>query len=335
MGKLEEIIYSYVKTEGIIKMGICAADPFEELRPVLQKKSADLKGFVEQDIEKRIDPKISLPGAYSIVVFALPYGKQFLFELDQIPRARLSDGAIGLDYHIILREKLKGLAETLSACTQHQYVVFVDTGPFVDREVAKRAGIGFYGKNGAIIVPEAGSMVFIGALVTTLKLEPSPIIKGDCGKCTKCIQACPTGALQADGSFESKKCISYLTQTKGTLTIEQMKQIGKQLYGCDICQKVCPYNHDQEKEPIYTIEEAMPSIEKLMHYSNKEFTDKFGLTAAGWRGKKPLQRNALAALANSQDTKSQALLQSYVKDSREWVRETASVLLSAKKGDIL
>lgn len=252
-----------------------------------------LGGFAEQDIEKRISPALSLPGVKSIVVLAMPYRKKLLVPPDDKARGHISQSALGEDYHRLLKAHLEAVAAFFEP---HEYRAYVDTGPLVDRAVACRAGLGSLGKNQSLLTP-GGSMYFIGYLLTTRELAPTPhAAQKVCGACTRCLRACPAGALSEEG-FAMEKCISYLTQKKGLLTLEEMRSMGRQLYGCDVCQLACPHNRGQG-EPFSDLEAAMPQLEELLSISEKEFWERFGSTAAGWRGRRIFQRNAVIALFN-------------------------------------
>lgn len=156
--------------------------------------------------------------------------------------------------------------------------------------------------NGLLITEEFGSFVYLGEVTTNIQFEPDEPVPNGCGDCTRCITGCPTGALLGDGRMNAQKCLSYQTQTKGMMPEEYRKKMRNVIYGCDICQLVCPYNKGkdfhfhEEMEP--KIEEVYPKLAPLLTISNKEFKQQFGHLAGSWRGKKPLQRNALIALAN-------------------------------------
>ena len=203
----------------------------------------------------------------------------------------------------------------------------VDTGEFIDVAVAQRAGLGFIGKNGLLITEEFGSFVYLGEIVTNLEFEADTPIPNGCGSCTRCITGCPTTALLGNGQMNAKKCLSYQTQTKGMMPIEYRKKIRNIIYGCDICQLVCPYNKGKdfhfhaEMEPKQ--EEAFPKLVPMLQLSNREFKEQFGHLAGSWRGKKPLQRNALMALANLGAKEHLPEIMQCLKDPRPVIRATA------------
>jgi epoxyqueuosine reductase len=340
---LKEEIIQYSKTIGIDKIGFASADPFMELKERLrrQQELGYQSGFEEPDIEKRTNPSLLLHEAKSIIAIALAYPSK----MKDAPRSTKAErrgifcrASWGRDYHHILRERLKKLEEfILERVPDAKVKSMVDTGELADRAVAERAGIGWSGKNCAIITPEFGSYVYLGEMITTIPFPPDEPIENRCGTCTKCIEACPTGALVQGGQLNAQRCIAFLTQTKGFLADEFRDKIGNRLYGCDTCQMVCPENKGKdfhlhpEMEPDPEI--AKPLLKPLLHISNREFKEKFGSISGSWRGKKPIQRNAILALAHYKDkTAIPDLLKLLKEDSRPVIRGTAAWALG-KIGD--
>jgi|GEM_PF-451085 len=287
-----EMLISRFAEENKIEYGICTAENFEQMRVVFEKAAVDFAGFIAKDTEKRIYPSLTMENAKSIITIALSYRKNLTAKTDGKPRANISMGAIGKDYHIRMKElfeKIGGIVEKAGG----KYAAFSDTGPLCDRAAAKRSNIGFIGKNGCIVTPKNGSTVFLGYIMTDLKLENTKKDFNGCKNCRKCIDACPTGALSDDG-FDFRKCISFLTQVKRTLSYEEMCSIGKELYGCDRCQRVCRGENEIIGE-AGEIEETMPLISVILDMSQKEFKERFSGTAMGWRGMNVIKRNAVCA----------------------------------------
>ena len=204
-----------------------------------------------------------------------------------------------------------------------------DTGELSDRAVAERAGIGWSGKNCAIITPEFGSYVYLGEMITNIPFEPDQPIEDQCGTCTKCLEACPTGALVQGGQINAQRCISFLTQTKGFIPDEFREKIGNRIYGCDSCQTACPVNkgkdyhfhEEMESDP----EVIKPLLKPILKISNWDFKDRFGMLSGSWRGKKPIQRNAIIALAHFKDESAvPELIEVMTNDSRPVMRGTAA-----------
>ncbi len=313
---LEEKIYSFEEENTII--GIGNANPFYDIKNILQNTEIP---FVEKDIEKRINPKLIREDAKSIIALGLSYNKVFKGNLDNKIRGKISIGAMGIDYHILIKEKLEYIKNSLNI----EGDIFVDTGPLVDREVAKRCGLGQIGKSGNIINKKLGSIFFIGYIITNIELNPTKNIYVEdlCKNCDKCIKACPSNSILENG-FNYKMCISYLTQKKELETEKEKTLINRQIYGCDICQKVCPYNKDTYIEEIYDLDTFYPNIEFILNMTNKEFENIYKKTACGWRGKKVLQRNAIISLANYKYSKEAIdLLENLKKDTREDIKNYA------------
>jgi epoxyqueuosine reductase len=278
----------FAEKNGIL-IGFGRAERFEEIESVL--KNTDVP-FVNYDVEQRVEPSLTLKGAKSLIAVALPYNKNYVPPDDEKVRAKISVAAVGEDYHTRLADIMQRFSAEFLA--EYDYMCFTDTGPLVDREVAKRCGLGFIGKNHSLINPKLGGMLFLGYIITTAEFdEYDKSVNQNCGKCRMCVDACPGGAIGDVFKFEN--CAAYVTQCKDELTQEQKKIMGEYIYGCDVCQKVCPYN---SKKPPEVCEDAFPVIEEIMQMSNKDFKLKYKHTAAGWRGKKVIQRNATVVLEN-------------------------------------
>jgi len=342
--KLKDEIIAFSKEIGIDKIGFASAGVFTGLKERLrvQQENGFQSGFEESDIEKRTNPELLLPSAKSIIAIALAYPSK----LKDAPRSTREDrrgifcrASWGVDYHHILRDKLQQLEAFIKEKQPDASMKsMVDTGELSDRAVAERAGIGWSGKNCAIITPEFGSYVYLGEMITTIAFEPDQPLEDNCGTCNKCVEVCPTGALVQGGQLDSNKCIAFLTQTKGFLAEEYRTKIGNRLYGCDTCQTVCPENKGMdfhlhpEMEPDPEI--VKPKLKPLLTISNREFKDSFGRISGSWRGKKPIQRNAILALAHYKDkTAVPDLLDLMKHDTRPVIRGTAAWAVG-KIGDL-
>lgn len=317
----ESLINKFAAENGFSDVGICSAEDFEDLRQSLANTGDTLLGFVEKDIEKRISPRLTMPNAKSIIVVAKGYSKNVLVQNDGKLRGYISIGAIGEDYHIFMKRKLSELEQLLKTQFGAECMAFADTGPLVDRAVAIRSGIGYKGKNGNVITKNGGSAVFFGYIITNLHLKFSEKSTFHCSNCNKCINACPTGAIGSQG-FIIEKCISYLTQQKRLLTREEMKLIGLNLYGCDVCQITC-INNPNPLEDVTVLDDIMPLLEDILNMTNSTFKKRFGETAMGWRGAAVIKRNALAALGNIGTEESLVLLGKYIKNENAMLRHTA------------
>ncbi len=333
--QLKQEIIQYSKTIGIDKIGFTTASPFNELknRLIRQQELQYQSGFEEPDLEKRTNPRLLLEGATSIISIAVAYPAKMQERVTSKKGERrgiFSRASWGQDYHIVLRERLKKLeAFILEKVPEATCKSMVDTGELADRAVAERAGIGWSGKNCSIITPEFGSYVYLGEMITNLPFEPDTPMEDQCGTCTKCLDACPTGALIQGGQINAKRCISFLTQTKEIIPEEFREKIGNRLYGCDSCQTACPVNkgmdfhHHSEVEPEPEI--AKPLLQPILSLSNRQFKEKFGHVSGAWRGKNPIQRNAILALAHFKEESSlEDLTELLYHDPRPMIRGTAA-----------
>ncbi|PLT33619.1 tRNA epoxyqueuosine(34) reductase QueG [Bacillus sp. V5-8f] len=333
--KLKEEIIIYSQEIGINKIGFTTANTFGEMknRLICQAELGYQSGFEEPDIDKRVHPDLIFPEPRSIISIAIAYPSK----MKDAPKSKKGErrgifarASWGTDYHVILRDKLKQLEEFIQRKVPEAVTKsMVDTGELVDRAVAERAGIGWSGKNCSIITPEFGSYVYLGEMITNLPFEPDQPMEDRCGNCNKCIDVCPTGALVAGGQLNAQRCIAFLTQTKGFLPDEFRTKIGNRLYGCDTCQTVCPENKGKdfhlhpETEPDPEI--AKPLLKPLLSISNRDFKEKFGHVSGSWRGKKPIQRNAIIALAHYKDeTALPDLIKVLREDTRPVIRGTAA-----------
>ncbi|MDM5328470.1 tRNA epoxyqueuosine(34) reductase QueG [Neobacillus sp. CF12] len=309
--QLKEEVIAYSKTIGIDKIGFTTADPFTELknRLIRQQELGYHSGFEEPDIDKRVSPSLLLPEPRSIISIALAYPSKMKVRVEGKKGERrgfFSRASWGLDYHHILRDRLKKLEEfILEKVPEARLKSMVDTGELSDRAVAVRAGIGWSGKNCAVMTPEFGSYVYLGEMITSIPFAPDSPMEDQCGSCTACIEACPTGALVQGGQINAQRCIAFLTQTKAVIPEEFRDKIGNRVYGCDSCQTSCPVNKGKDfhfhEEMEADPEIAKPLLRPMLKMSNREFKNKFGPVAGSWRGKRPIQRNAIIALAHFKD----------------------------------
>lgn len=332
---LKREIIDYSKEIGIDKIGFASADVFTELKDRLkrQEKLGYASGFEKGTIEERTEPERLLQGAKSIISIALAYPSKIMNPPKSKPGERrgiFCRASWGIDYHHVLRDRLEKLAQYMQTkIPQLSYKIMVDTGELSDRAVAERAGIGFSGKNTLLITEEYGSFVYLGEMITNIPFVPDERVEDSCGDCRICLDACPTGALVQGGQLNAQNCLAFQTQTKDFLPEPFRTKIGTRLYGCDTCQAVCPRNkgidfhiHEEfEAEP----EVAKPLLRPMLKMSNREFREKFGHVSGFWRGKNPLQRNAMIALAHFKDeTAVDDLITVMKEDVRPVIRGTAA-----------
>ena len=229
--------------------GIAAADSYPELaflREWIDRGYAATMGWMARSADRRADVRQVVPDARSVIVTGTLYNVDRPYSTELPPGvARISRYAWGDDYHEVLEVRLQRLLDwlRLESAEPFDARAYVDTGPVQERVYAQYAGLGWIGKNTCLINPEIGSWLFLGTIITTLPLEPDTQGLEQCGSCTRCLEACPTGALVEAGVLDSNRCLSYLTiEHRGPIPEEVAPALGAHIYGCDICQEVCPFN---------------------------------------------------------------------------------------------
>ena len=287
--------------------------------------------YLERGADLRRDARRPEPGMRSAIVVAMNYG-------GTQPAGPIARYARGDDYHRVMHEKLDELGRWFAAASggAARTRSYVDTGPVLERDLARRAGLGWFGKNTNLINPALGSFFFIGALFTDAELEPDAPFEADrCGTCTRCLDACPTKAFTAPRSLDATRCISYLTiELKGAIPLEFRAAIGELLYGCDICQDVCPWNVSFSRdvtEPALQPrgDRVHPDAEEILALNDAAWRARFGGSAMTRAKRRGLARNAAVALGNRRDPKSIPALQGAAKNDPEpLVREHAAWALS-------
>lgn len=244
-----EAIKDTARSLGFDLCGITRADAFPELtflREWLDRGYAASMGWMARSVDRRADVRQVVPDARSVIVTGTLYNVDRPYS-GALPAgvARLSRYAWGDDYHDVLKQRLDRLLAWMRAESPAPFDAraYVDTGPVQERVYAQYAGLGWIGKNTCLINPELGSWLFLSEIITALDLEPDTQGLEQCGTCTRCLEACPTGALLEAGVLDSNLCLSYLTiEHRGSIPEAQRDAIGAHVYGCDICQEVCPYN---------------------------------------------------------------------------------------------
>lgn len=330
---LKELIIDKAKKLNIDIIGFTNTDKFNYLENFLEDrfKKGHATEFEENDINLRITPQIHLKDAKSIIAIGISYNIDFKPNIKIKYKGILSKSSWGTDYHVILKDKLLKLANEILEVKEFNYKAFVDTGPLLDREIAKRSGLGWYGKNCIIINEEYGSFIFIGYLITDLDIEKDKEKEENCGDCELCLKACPTGAIYGKYKINTKKCISYLTQTKNKIPYELRNSMGLKIYGCDTCQVVCPKNKGVKKSNkidfIPKVTNGYIDIEELLNISNRDFKKKYNHISGSWRGKNLLKRNAIIALGNMNNKDSIPLLIKCLNDKSSLIREYAAYSL--------
>ena len=241
------MIKNEAKRLGFTDCGISAADFLSDdaayfNKWIDNKHNAEMH-YMERNKEKRLDPRLLVDGAKSIISVLLSYYSE---EKQAENSPKISKYAYGNDYHFVIKNKLKKLFQFINDNIEHAEArIFVDSAPVLDRAWAKKSGLGWIGKNSNLITKKHGSFVFIGEIIINIDLEYDQQIKDYCGKCTRCIDACPTNAIVEPYVVDANKCISFLTiENKEEIPIEFKGEFNNQLFGCDICQDVCPWNQN-------------------------------------------------------------------------------------------
>jgi epoxyqueuosine reductase len=286
---------------------------------------------------KRASLRSTLPWVRSVIVCAINYNtaQPYSTQVNDPQRGWISRYAWGQeDYHQVVMRRLRVVEHTLrdEILRSHASVLrtrcYVDTGPIVERVNAKYAGIGWIGKNTCILNQKLGSWLFLGVILTSFELEPDLPAPDRCGTCTRCIDACPTDALIAPYQLDSNRCISYLTIEKRGAIPETMREgIGHHVFGCDICQDVCPWNRKAPatSAPGFQAREELvnPALEWLAEMSAEQFREKFRGSAVRRAKHRGMRRNAVIAMGNSGDRRFEPLLEKLQADQDEVVAESS------------
>lgn len=290
---MKEELIRFCNSIKIKYVGIAPSGPYYDFEEIWKKQieRGFVCGFEELDIEKRIYPHLTLEDVKSVIVCLFPY------YTGTAENSNISKYTYGMDYHILAKEKLEQIGQFLSERIENfHYKAFVDTGPLNDRYLAYKAGLGFRGINSHIITDQYGSYVFIGYILNNYPFETDKPQERTCYQCFNCVRNCPGQCIQGDFTINPLRCKSYITQKKGELSQEDIDILRKHqlIWGCDVCQDVCPHNRKVDKTPIdefwkdliYNID-----YEELSQISNKEFIRRYKDRAFSWRGKKILTRN--------------------------------------------
>jgi len=310
---------------GLDVVGAARVAAYEETeRHILERRDlglfADMR-FTMARPEVSCHPESLLEGARTVVSAALCYwsdGGEVRVGQGRLPRYTWYDA------YAELRERLDELGRRLGGA----YRVLVDANQHVDREGAARSGVGFYGKNTMLITRRFGSWVVLGTLVTDVELEPTPPLDLDCGSCTLCIEACPTGALDEPGVLDANRCLSYWTQSGGPIPDSYRSELRDQVYGCDICQDVCPWNRGVEKRRAGAAPpagaEPHVSLVDWLEASDEELAKCYDRLFVPRNDPRYLRRNALVALGNAGTEEDEELLERYAESDDELLREHAA-----------
>ena len=303
-------ILEIVEREGLVLAGIAPAEPVAGVREAATGaleagRLADMAWMNEAWIERAADPQAFLPGARSLIIAGLPcHAPDPAPEHASPPRGRVARYARGRDYHRVFESRLRRIARAIRDEFGERARATVDYGPLLERPLAAAAGLGWIGKSTMLLVPGAGPWVLLGVVATTLELEPGPPLKKTCGSCTRCIAACPTGAIAPDGhTVDARLCISYHTiENRGVVPRELRARFKDWVFGCDDCLDSCPVGANRwESYPEFapaTVDDARPALRDLLELDEHGFAERYRGRAIMRAKRDGLVRNACIALGN-------------------------------------
>ena len=331
---LRERINAKASTLGFDLMGITSAAPLAQggrLRAWVAQGFAGEMGYMSRDVEKRVDPSRVLPEVRSIIVLGMNYYTSPSMP-ETSPRCGwISRYAWGQDYHTVLGDKLKALVAFIRELDGPDVKArwYVDTGPILERELAWRAGLGWPGKNTNLINRHLGSWLFLGAILLDRELIYDAPATAHCGTCTRCLVACPTGALVAPGVLDARRCISYLTiELRGPIPRQLRPLMGTHIFGCDICQAVCPWNRQapvtSDAALLPRAGFAAPELMPLLRLSEDDFRARFQGSPVTRAKRRGLLRNVAVALGNLRDPRALSALEAALHDTEPLIRRHAA-----------
>lgn len=291
--------------------------------------------WMTKNTDRRTSPRNLWSEVNSIIVLGLNYApaESPALALERVNRGNISVYARGMDYHDLVKKRLKKIGKWLVETHNCEIKVFVDTAPVMEKPLAQKAGLGWQGKHTNLVSPNLGSWLFLGEIYTTLKLKPNTPSVDQCGTCRACLDACPTGALDVPYEIDPRRCISYLTiEHKGTIPEDLASAMGNHIYGCDDCLNACPWNKfsviNKEDAFLPRIELSAPRLKDLSMLNDTDFRQIFSKSPIKRTGRESFVRNVIIAIANSGDKSLVKALNARLKDTSSVVRETAQWALA-------
>jgi epoxyqueuosine reductase len=340
---MKEAIRKRASELGFDACGFTTAQPpehAEEFQRWLAAGRHGEMGYLARNADKRVDPNLVLAEAKTIISLAVSYAelKADDREPESLPSAMPTPptGVIARyarfsDYHDVMGERLKLLTAFIDelAGGETRSLWYVDTGPFLERDLGQRAGLGFIGKHTNLISRELGNWIFLSEIITTLEVEPDTAEKNRCGSCTRCISACPTEAITAPFQLDARRCISYLTiELKGSIPVELRPAIGNRIYGCDDCLTACPWNRFAQEGKLMRDhakpELATPDLLELLSLDEAGFKTRFADTPVLRTKRRGLLRNVCVALGNIGDARALPYLKQAAVDAEPLISEHAA-----------
>jgi len=342
---LEERIRRVGYALGLDAVGFADAKPHprtEFLREWIDRGYAGEMDYLVRRVEERVDPRLVLPGVETLIVVGLACPVEASPPMHKEPTGRIARYAGGEDYHEVLLDRVRALEASLEALSSGpvRSRSYVDTGPVAERAAAERAGLGWIGKNSCLILPDLGSHVMLGVILVDLELEPDQAVTDHCGSCRACLDVCPTEAFPKAYVLDATRCISYTTiESRGAIPEELRAAQGDHVFGCDLCQTVCPWNKSRPRVPLSDplglrarlekrADWIAPTLEWILALDAEAFSNsarRSALKRSGYRG---LIRNALVAAGNAGDAKLRPLIEGYAQGEDELLREHAEWALA-------
>ena len=323
---LKQAIKEKARQLGFILAGVTSSEPLENFNVfqdwLNKNHHGDMNYLVtERNRLRRADPKQILPECKSILVLAIPYAPI----RKQDSEMSIASYALGDDYHDVLPEKLKTIVEFIEEQLDEKIPnrYYTDSGPVLERELAQRAGLGWIGKNSMLINPQAGSTFFLAEILLGIQLEPDQSFSTDhCGTCNRCITACPTDCILPDRTLDSRRCISYLTiEQRDEIPEELRSKMGNWIFGCDICQQVCPWNRfAQPADSAFETKTSLPVLRGDLLLSPTNFNQRFKKSPIKRTKRRGYLRNIAIAIGNKKNKKDIPLLEQAMQDEEPLIQ---------------
>ncbi|MGI5837643.1 MAG: tRNA epoxyqueuosine(34) reductase QueG [Chloroflexota bacterium] len=336
---LTDNVKEWAYQAGFDAVGITSTDSLREaeqatLNWINAGMNAGMGWFTEEHARRACRPADLVSNARSVIHLAkcyLPPGSYLSISAEE-PQGKFARYAWGEDYHLIFPRMIEELVDMVTGYigARPNARIFVDSGPLAEKAAAVRAGIGWYGKNSLVITPEHGSWVLLGEIVSDLPLKPGKSLQRDCGECRLCIEHCPTGAIVSPYRVDARRCLSYLTiENRGAIPRDLRRSLGNRIFGCDLCQEVCPHNRQVRptEDPVFApLREpgAHPDLKSLMALSGADFKRFFSRSPILRARRKGLLRNVAVALGNAKDISAVPVLAAALMDREALVRSHAA-----------